>query len=456
MSAEGRTLGKFVLSKGDVMKYSDDYEITATKLNRIAVLSKANPKMAFSNLLHHFNVESLSACFQELDGKKAVGVDDVDKASYGKSLRSNLLSLVGRIRGMAYVPGAVRQALIPKEGRPGDTRKLGISNFEDKLVQKMMQKILESIYEPLFHPDSYGFRLGRSCHDAIKALFAHLSTHEVETVIDVDLSNYFGSISHQVAIDIIGKKISDPRIIRYLIRMFKSGVLADGELTVSDEGVVQGSCCSPIIANIVANEVICKWFEEMVKGYCVGEVKLVIYADDLVICCQYQKDAVRVKRALGLRLQKYGLKMNESKTRFVNFSRRKQRNGTDQGTFNFLGFTFYIGKSRKGRYVVKVKTIGKRFKAKLKNVNNWARSIKDKLPLKQIMKVAAAKLRGHIQYYGVSHNFRGVSTFAFKVRRILHKWLNRRSQRKSFSWNKFQLYLDKIMFPEAKICHKLF
>jgi group II intron reverse transcriptase/maturase len=357
---------------------------------------------------------------------------------------------------MAYIPGNVRQVQIPKEGRKGALRPLGISNFEDKIVQKMMQKILESIYEPLFHPNSYGFRPGRNCHNAIKELHAHLSTKEVETVIDIDLENYFGSISHQVAIDIISKKIGDPRIIRYLIRMFKSGILTDGELTVSEEGVVQGSCCSPIIANIVADEVICKWFEETVKKYCKGEIKLIIYADDLVICCQYQKDAVRIKRALSLRLHKFGLKMNEAKTKLIAFSKRKQKNNIDQETFDFLGFTFYIGKSRKGFYVIKVKTIGKRLKVKLKNVNNWARDIRNKYSLKQIMKRAIPKVRGHIQYYGVSHNYGCVRIFVHHVRRIIFKWLNRRSQKKSFAWDKFEMFLDQIKFPEAEICHKLF
>ena len=192
------------------------------------------------------------------------------------------------MKRMAYIPGPVRQVLIPKEGKPGATRPLGISNFEDKIIQRMMHKVLESIYEPLFHENSYGFRPGRSCHDAIEALHAHLSTHEVETVIDVDLSNYFGSISHQKVIEIIGKKISDPRLIRYLMRMFKSGVLAEGELTISDEGVPQGSVCSPIIANIFAHEVIDEWMEKTVKAHCAGEVKMIRYADDIVICCQYQ------------------------------------------------------------------------------------------------------------------------------------------------------------------------
>lgn len=412
--------------------------------------------MVFTNVIHHFNEESLRTCFHELDGQKALGIDGVDKARYGVNLDDNLRNLVARMKRMAYIPGAVRQVLIPKEGKSNAKRSLGISNFEDKIVQRMMQKVLESIYEPLFHLDSYGFRPGKSCHDAIKALHAHLSTHEVETVIDVDLSNYFGSISHQEAIKIIGKKISDPRLIRYLIRMFKSGVLVDGELTMSDEGVVQGSCCSPIIANIITDEVIVKWFEETVKVCCEGGVKLISYADDLVICCQYQRDAKRIKKALGQRLQKYGLKMNEEKTKLVEFSKRKQKRGEDQGTFDFLGFTFYIGKSRKGYYLIKVKTNGKRFRAKLKKVNEWARSIRNKLPLKQMMKLAAAKMRGHIQYYGVSHNYVAVNVFVMRTERILFKWLNRRSQRKSFNWEQFQKFLLRENFPEAKICHRLF
>ncbi|MDR3491870.1 MAG: group II intron reverse transcriptase/maturase [Gammaproteobacteria bacterium] len=438
------------------MEFPEDSIVTEMKLKRIAALSAANPEMIFTHVIHHFNVESLRACFHELDGKKAIGSDGIDKASYGKNLEANLQDLMDRMKRMAYIPGPVREVLIPKEGKPGSTRPLGISNFEDKIVQRMMHKILESIYEPLFCENSYGFRPGKSCHDAIEALHAYLSTHEVEKVIDVDLSNYFGSISHHEVINIISKKISDPRLIRYLIRMFKSGVLTEGELIVSDEGVPQGSGCSPIIANIFAHEVIDEWLEKTVKAHCAGKVKMVRYADDIVICCQYSRDADRIKKALNNRLVKYGLKMNEDKTKLVKFSARNQRRGVTQETFDFLGFTFYFGKSQKGYFLVKVKTNGKRLRSKLKKVNEWARAIKNKIPLKQIMKIASAKARGHIQYYGVSHNIADVSTFIDKVEQILFKWMNRRSQRKSFTWEKFREFLGRINFPKAKICHKLF
>lgn len=179
-------------------------------------------------------------------------------------------------------------------------------------------------------------------------------------------------------------------------------------------------------------------------------------ATRLVICCQYSSDAERIKTAMARRLSKYGLKMNEDKTKLVRFSKKEQKQGRKQETFDFLGFTFYYGKSRKGFQLVKVKTIGKRFNSKLKKTNEWARSIKNKFSLKQIMKTAASKTRGHIQYYGVSHNFKTVDVFVYRVTRILFKWLNRRSQRKSFSWEQFSKYLELINFPKAKICHRLF
>jgi RNA-directed DNA polymerase len=456
MIVEGRTLGKQHLSRGNVMILPERSTLTETKLKRITELSAANPEMVFTNVIHLFNVDSLQTCFHELDGKKAIGNDGIDKAKYGQNLEENLKNLVQRMKSMAYVPGAVKQVLIPKEGKPGATRPLGISNFEDKIIQKMMQKILESIYEPLFNEGSYGFRPGRSCHDAIKALHAHLSAYEVETVIDVDLSNYFGSISHAEVLAIISKKISDPRLLRYLVRMFKAGVLIEGELQMSDEGVPQGSVCSPVIANIFAHEIIDNWLEKTVKAYCAGNIKMIRYADDIVICCRYDRDAQRIKSALANRLSKYGLKMNEDKTKLVHFSRMQQRQGVKQETFDFLGFTFYIGKSRRGFYLAKLKTNSKRFRGKLKKVNDWARNIKDKYPMKTIMQIAAAKLRGHIQYYGVSHNFEDVDTFVTRVIRILFKWLNRRSQRKSFLWEQFRIFLDRVNFPKAKIYHKLF
>jgi len=271
----------------------------------------------FDCLMHHFNESSLEECFHQLSANKAVGVDGITKTDYEENLEKNLKALTERMKRMAYRPGAVRRVLIPKEGKPNATRPLGISNFEDKIVQKMMQRILESIYEPIFLNCSYGFRSGRGCHDAIRALHHYLYSHEVQTVIDIDISKYFDSIDHDKLLAILRKKISDKRFIRYIIRMLKAGVLSAGELTVSDEGVPQGSVCSPILANIFAHYVLDEWFEDVVKQHCLGQVELFRYADDAVICCQYESDAKRIVQALSKRLEKYGLKLNEEKTRLV-------------------------------------------------------------------------------------------------------------------------------------------
>lgn len=435
---------------------TETYLDTDTKLTRIAWLSASDPHKRFDSLMHHFNEVSLAACFHELDGNKAVGIDEISKADYGENLDANLQDLVERMKRMAYRPLPVRQALIPKEGQPGATRPLGISVLEDKIVQKMMQKVLESIYEPLFLDCSYGFRPGRGCHDAIKALYQHVADYDVQTVIDVDLANYFGSISHPLLVEMLREKIGDERLIRYLIRMFKAGVLTDGELTVSDEGLPQGSICSPVLANVFAHTVIDTWFEQTVKQHCRGRVALYRYADDAVICCQYRQDAIRIQQALGKRLAKYSLKLNEEKTKLIEFSRRAQQQGEQQGSFDFLGFTFYLGRSRRGQVIPKLKTSGKRLRTKLKKVEAWARRVRNRIPLKQIWKVFLAKLSGHLQYYAVSLNARAVSTFFQQAKRIMFRHLNRRSQRKSFNWEQFERFVNLYPLPPVRIRHKLF
>lgn len=438
------------------MRAPESQANTDTALAEIAWLSANNPHQVYHSLMHQINVDSLSRCYDRLDGRKAVGVDQVSKAMYGENLTVNLEDLIARMKRMAYRPGPVREVQIPKEGKKGATRPLGISNFEDKLVQKRMQDILESIYEPLFFDFSYGFRPKRNCHDAVKDLRAHLYKEEVEVVIDVDLANFFGKIDHQIVKDMLGMKIKDSKFMRYITRMFKSGVLADGELSMSDEGVVQGSCCSPVISNIVAHYVIDTWLEETVKPLMKGMVKAFRYADDLVICCRYEEDAKRIKRVLGKRLTKYKLELNEEKTSMVNFSKRNFRRDIKQGSFEFLGFRFYLGMTLKGATIPKVKTSGKRFRSKLNNVKAWAKKIRNKIPLGEIWKTFCAKLRGHVQYYGVSFNTKMVAQFIHETRKIIFKWLNRRSQRKSLDWNKFILFVKKHPLPNAKIVHRLF
>lgn len=278
----------------------------------------------------------------------------------------------------------------------------------------------------------------------------------MQTVIDIDLKNFFGTVDHGAMEDILRGKINDTKFMRYINRMFKAGVLTDGDLKVSEEGVPQGSICSPILSNIYAHYAIDTWIEEMVKPACRGTIALFRYADDAVICCQYAAEAEKIKRSLAKRLEKFKLRLNEEKTKLVAFDKKAAAQGIKQETFDFLGFTFYWGKAQTGRIVPKLKTRAKTMRTKLKRVNKWAKEVRNQKPLKEIWKTLKAKLRGHIQYYGVSHNCAQVQSFLDKTTRIIFKWLNRRSQRTSFTWEQFHLFLEQNPLPEAKVVHRMF
>jgi len=442
------------LSEGDVMGNTKTQSITETKIARIAWLSAQDHTRTFTSLMHHINEASLAECFMMIDGSKAKGIDNVSKKEYGANLKQNLADLLSRMKRMGYRPQPVKKVLIPKEN--GKTRPLGISSFEDKLVQKITQRILEAIYDPIFKDCSYGFRPKKSCHDAIKDLHHHLFLNKVQTVIDIDLADFFNTIDHNILLEFLELKIKDPVFMRYMARLLKAGVLTKGELSVSEEGVIQGSVCSPIMANIFAHYVIDVWFTDVVPQHCRGQVKLFRYADDCVICCEYEEDAIKVKSALAKRLEKYKLKLNVEKTKMVPFSRRQYGRGNKQGSFDFLGFTLYLGRSNAGVGIPKLKTKKKSFRAKLKRVKEWIMEVKDKHDLHKIWDVFYVKLQGHIRYYGVSHNSRMVEKFIDEAIKIVFKGLNRRSQRKSFSWDEFNLFMKKYPPPKAKIIVKLF
>jgi len=429
-------------------------QMSVTKMQRIARLSRSCVDRNFDSLMHHYNQTELTDCFLRLNRKKAKGIDGVSKDEYGKNLASNIKTLIDKMKTMSYRPGAVREVLIPKGN--GKFRPLGISNFEDKLVQMQTAKILNHIYDPIFYEDSYGFRPGRNCHQAIKALSQHLYKENIETVIDIDLENFFGTIDHDLLIDILQEKIKDKRFIRYIKRMLKAGVLSNGELTMSDEGTPQGSVCSPVLANIFAHYVIDTWIENVVKPRCRMGIKMFRYADDIVICCKSEHDALRIKQALNQRLNKYKLRMNEEKTKLVPFSKKKSKRGIKQGTFSFLGFEFYLGKSKRNFIIPKIKTNGKTLRNKLKRVAEWSRNIRNRKPLNYIWKIYISKLRGHVQYYGVSHNTKYVEIFMEKATRIVYKYLNRRSHKRSFNWESFREYIKRSPFPKATVIHNLF
>ncbi len=274
--------------------------------------------------------------------------------------------------------------------------------------------------------------------------------------LDADYQAFFGTLDRHMLDKMLRQKIGDQRLIRYIHRMFRAGILRANELEVDDEGVVQGSMCSPILANIYAHYVIDEWFEAIVKKHCKGRAELFRYADEAVICCRYQSDAERVKRALVKRLEKYNLRLNEGKTHCVPFSKRQSKRERQLNTFDFLGFTFYWGRSIRGAVIPKIKTSKQRVHSKLKVLTQWIKEVRNRMKLRAVWELFCAKVRGHCQYYGVSFNANGIGQFLYEAKRILFHWLNRRSQRRSFSWEKFQLFIDKYPLPPVKIHHKLF
>lgn len=425
----------------------------STGFTRISQLSAANEEMVFDQLMHHFDEQSLQQCYHRLDRKAASGSDGVTKTQYGEQLGENITDLVDRLKRMAYRPSAVKEVMIAKEGQREASRPLGISNFEDKIVQKRFQEVLEGIYEPLFYNNSYGFRPKRSCHDAIKALHQHLYSHSIKVVIDLDLSNYFGSIDHEHLMVLLEQKISDRRFLRYIRRMLTCGILGDTGFRRSDEGVAQGSVCSPVLANIFAHFVLDDWFEKTVKVHCREEVALFRYADDAVICCSSEVDAERIRKALESRLSKYGLELNQAKTSLVKFDKRDR---IGSGAFDFLGFTFYLGKTRYGKTIPKLKSSGKKLRSKLRAVNQWCKRYRNEYRLAELWQRFCVKLRGHVQYYGVSFNGQAVDGFLKKSIFMFLQWINRRSQKRSMTYEQFKNYMGLHPPPKVYVVHKLY
>ena len=429
--------------------------IMATKLGRIATLSREDVHLEFKWLMPHFSVDNLMSCFNELDGKKAVGIDGKTKEEYGQDLENNIQDLVRRMKALSYRAKPVRQVLIPKSN--GKHRPLGISNIEDKVVQSMFCKILESIYDPIFRDCSYGFRRYRSSHMALKDTIEYLRFNNVKTVIDVDLENFFGTIRHRDLLNMLSLKIKDKTFLRYISRMLKAGTLIDGEVIRTDVGLPQGSIMSPVLANVYAHYAIDLWFEKVVPKHIIGKVEIFRYCDDFVICCTDTRDIEKIVRSLDKRLDKFGLNLNLDKTKRVEFNRYTFERGEKQGSFDFLGFTFYISRARNGGFTtIKVKTSKKTLREKLSNVSTWVKLNRFKGHLQEIWLRFCQKLQGHIVYFGVTNNSKSIHQFLHQARRIFFNWMNRRSQKRSFNWSQFARFERQFPMPTVKIYHQVY
>ena len=425
-----------------------------TKLERIAEIARTKPKERFTSLAHLINKEVLIACHKEMNGKKASGVDEVTKSEYEESLEANVEDLVSRMKRQAYKPQPAKRVYIPKPGTD-KKRPLGIPSYEDKLVQAALAKILNSIYEQDFYECSFGFRPNRGCHDALKLLDKILNDRDIRYVVDTDIKTFFDSVDHGWMMKFVEHRIADVNLLRLIGRFLKAGIIEAGVKYDTPQGTPQGGVCSPILGNIYLHYVLDSWFEIIVRNVCKGKAYMVRYADDSVFCFQYEEDAKRFYVSLIERLKKFNLSIAEEKTNVIEL--KKSNDDDDKGakSFDFLGFTHYVGEDKNGRKRVKRKTSKKKYKASLLKCKEWIKANRN-MPTDKFMKTIKAKIQGHCNYYGITDNCRAVGNFIDECRSLIFKWLNRRSQRKSFNWDKFVLFMKRFPLPYAKVYINIF
>jgi len=425
----------------------------STKRQRIAELARAKRGMALSTLHHVIDLEWLKEAYRLTRKDGAPGIDGVMAADYAENLEANLSDLLARIKSGRYQAPPVRRAYIPKVD--GSRRPLGLPTFEDKVCQRAIIMVLELVYEQDFLPCSYGFRPGRSAHQALQELRTGFMRHGLRWVIDLDIENYFGSISHSHLRSFLDQRVTDGVIRRMIDKWLKAGVLEDGLLRHATEGSPQGGVVSPCLSNIFLHHVLDEWFENEVKPRLKGKSTLVRFADDAVMAFADFRDAQRVLDVLGKRLARYGLTLHPDKTRFIDFrsyrSDGKDHPEADGTSFTFLGFCHVWGKSRKGRNVVRQVTAKQRYARALAAVTAWCRKNRH-LPTPEQHTQLVAKMRGHYAYYGISGNLRRLRWYAHKVARIWQKWLSRRGSR--FQWDRFNDLLKRHPLPAARIVHR--
>ena len=436
--------------------YTEMEEPMQTKLARISQMSRENPTMIFTSIGHLIDKEMLKSCHEAMDGTKAKGIDGVSKADYEEHLDENLDNLVDRLKRKAYHPHPARRVEIPKDN--GKTRPLSIYCYEDKLVQEALRRILEAVFEPMFYDEMMGFRPNRNCHMALRKLNYMLEREYTNYVLDADIKGFFDHLDHGWIIKFVESRIKDPNIIRLVRVMLKAGIMKDYIFEETEEGSGQGSVCSPIIANIYMHYVLVWWFKEKIQPKARGFCGLVVYADDFVVCFQYKDEAETFYKLLGDRMERFGLTMEKEKSRLIEFGRFAESNRNRRGegkpeTFTFLGFTHYCSHSRNGKFRVKRKTSKKKFNKKVKEMDGELRDrlITVGLPAPEVIKWLNQVLVGYFHYYGITDNVGMLHVFKFRMQQLLFKYLNRRSQRRSYTWDQFNELLRNFPLVRERV-----
>jgi RNA-directed DNA polymerase len=429
-----------------------------TNLFRFPLMARDKPKMTFTSLMGMvFDLGGLLDSFERQPARKATGVDGVRKDAYAEGVEGRIADLSSRLRGLAYRPKPALRMYIPKAN--GGVRPLGIPSFEDRIVHDRLSQILQAIWEPEFRDSSYGYRPNRGAHDALRRVAEIITDQNTQWVVEMDIKGFFNNVCHDHLIRFLGHRINDPRMLRTINRFLKAGVLEDGIFHATEEGTLQGGLVSPVLANIYLHYVLDWWFEGKVVKNCRGKSYMVRYADDGLFCFQDESDARSLLAELQVRLAAFGLEVEPSRTGLIRFGRQAERLGARDGrkhpaAFTFLGITHYVGKRRRGFFVVGRKTDGKMMSKKLKEFGLSLRALRAKGG-KAMALFARQHLVGHYNYYGVSGNSRSILAYGHHATRLLCKWLTRRSQRKSLTWKRFGEICAGGLLPKPRIIHKL-
>lgn len=436
-------------------------ENISTKQRRIAELAKKAPEMAFTGLSQHIDVEWLREAYRRTRKSGAVGVDGQTAQDYAENLEENLRSLLDRAKSGMYQAPPVRRVHIPKAGSATETRPIGIPTFEDKVLQRAVVMVLESVYEQDFYEFSYGFRPGRNAHQALSSVREQLMRMGGGWVLEVDIRKFFDTLDKGHLQKILSQRVRDGVIVRLLGKWLNAGVMEEGAISHPESGSPQGGVVSPVLANVYLHEVLDKWFVEQVKPRLKGATFVVRYADDVVMGFAREEDARRVMEVLPKRFEKYGLKLHPEKTRMLPFQSPGRSPSQDEddrkgpGTFDMLGFTHYWARSRQGRWVIKQKTAKGRFARAVERISEWCQRNRHRRLAEQ-RETLNRKLMGHYNYYGITGNSDALSRFRYQVNLLWHKWLNRRSQRKSGDWKWFNRILERFPLAKPVAVHSLY